>query len=109
MIKKINRKTDEVTKLTNLVSRHHPQVMADINAIVTIDWKKYTTPNITMPDVVNPDLKNLKYNLYRKLALVTHPDKTPISDDFFDIKTAYECDNLWQLIQYAESINFKYR
>lgn len=56
----------------------------------------------------NYDLQKLCNNLYRNLALKTHPDKSNHSTDFVNITQEYENSNVITLIEYSNKYELDY-
>lgn len=89
-IDKINRKQDELLHLTNMVQSYHHDVLVKMDTKMKnqngqpVDWSIYTSTIIQPMVKPNP----LKDNLYKKLVLLTHPDKTDNQENIKDFNSA---------------------
>ena len=83
------------TELTDILRTHN------INYIPPINTNKKTSPTYQHRNQDKP----LSLAIYKKLAMVTHPDKEPANIDFVQIKEAYDNNDTYSLIKYSVKYN----
>ena len=114
-LNKITLKQSELKTLSDTLTYYSKELdskFAEILAKNNIDMAYVTGQpkcehvienNVNDNDIVINDHKQICDTLFKQLVLLTHPDKSndPSTDDFINIREAFENENVLKLLDYA--------
>ena len=110
MIEKIEKKQERLIKLINMAAEYDKEIIDELGHILKqngINENECICSTLTHSFQLiseNKQLNDVCESLYKRLLLLSHPDKGNTTDDFYKIQSAYQNNDYWLIIKFGSMV-----